>query len=200
MLRWVLILLLAPALHAELTGTWSGVLEVTGTKLRVVLKFEGNTAKLGSPDQTADEFPADEVTVEGDRVRVVVRKIQAEYAGRVDGDTIEGEWRQPGIALPLRMQRVQKVAKLRPQEPDAPLPYDAREVCWTAAVRLCGTLTAPKEQPRVALVLLATWPCATACSTAKISSSTKSWSPSGRPTPPGSPRTCASTPPASSRA
>ena len=68
----------APALHAELTGTWSGVLEVTGTKLRVVLKFEGATAKLGSPDQTADEFPADEVTVEGDSVRVVVRKLQAE--------------------------------------------------------------------------------------------------------------------------
>jgi len=33
------------------------VLEVSGTKLRLVLKFEGSTAKLGSPDQTADEFP-----------------------------------------------------------------------------------------------------------------------------------------------
>jgi hypothetical protein len=155
MLRWILMLLLAPALHAEFAGTYSGVLEVSGTKLRLVLKFEGGTATLGSPDQSAEEFPADQVTFHGDRVRVVVKKFQAEYAGRVDGDTIDGQWRQPGVALPLRMQRVEKVAKLRPQEPDGPLPYEATEVCWTSAVRLCGTLTVPKEPPRIAIVLLA---------------------------------------------
>ena len=55
MLRWILMLLLAPALHA-LAGTYAGVLEVSGTKLRLVLKFAGGTATLGRPDQSADEF------------------------------------------------------------------------------------------------------------------------------------------------
>ena len=128
MRRWMLIvvLLAAPAVQAELAGTWSGVLEVSGTRLRLVLKFErvGETwaARLGSPDQTADEFPADEVTVNGDAVRVAVRAIKAEYVGRLSGDVMEGEWRQPDAALPLRMQRVERVGRLRPQEPESARP------------------------------------------------------------------------------
>lgn len=160
-------LLWCAALHAEpasLEGTWSGRLEAGKSKLRIVFQIERKdgayTARMSSPDQGANDLPVDGVKIDGDSITIEMHAIRAQYAGRLapDGNAIDGEWRQPGTTLPLRLQRGILEASRRPQEPAPPLPYDVRETCWRAAaagVELCGTLTIPRGSTSAAVVLLA---------------------------------------------
>jgi hypothetical protein len=56
----------------SLEGNWLGMLEVSGIKMRLVLKVskngDGYTAKLDSIDQGAKDLPIDSVTLDGDKM------------------------------------------------------------------------------------------------------------------------------------
>lgn len=139
----------------DLEGIWQGVLKVGGIELRLVIKVsktsEGKfTATMDSPDQGAKDIPVSEVSFENGNVKIEVKVVLGAFIGKMsDDNTITGEWKQGGAALPLIMKRVEKEpeAPRRPQEPQKPYPYREEEVVYDnakAGIKLAGTLTTPK--------------------------------------------------------
>ncbi len=149
----------------DITGSWTGPLEVGGISLRIVFHVTRDstgawTSKLDSPDQGATGLPVAETLVSGDSVRFVVRALGAEFAGVMasDGASIQGRFRQAGADLPLVLRRGTVEAPNRPQNPVPPLPYDAEDVTFPnagAGITLAGTLTLPRAAgPHPAVVLI----------------------------------------------
>jgi len=148
-------------------GTWLGTLKFSGTELRVVFNIlqspEGKlTATLDSPDQGAKDIPVEEVVFQNGHLRLDAKSINGVFEGdlKEDKSTIEGQWKQGGVSVPLVLQRTDKVPEvLRPQEPKTPYPYDEKEVVYEnkkAGVKLAGTLTLPRSDGPFPAVLLIT--------------------------------------------
>lgn len=147
-------------------GTWTGRLAVGGAGLTLVFHIQaaeggGLTGTLDSPDQGASGIPIDEVTAAGDSVKVRIRALGVEYDAQLteNGDTLSGEFRQAGQSFPLKVARGEAPERTpRPQEPHAPLPYDAEDVAFQnepAGITLAGTLTLPRTAgPHPAAVLV----------------------------------------------
>lgn len=146
----------ASAAPLDLTGIWQGVLKVGGIELRLVIKVSKTagdqyTATLDSPDQGAKDIPASLVSFINGDVKIEVKVILGAFTGKMsDDNTITGEWKQGGAALPLIMKRVAKEpeAPRRPQEPQKPYPYRDEEVSYDnvkAGIKLAGTLTLPNS-------------------------------------------------------
>jgi uncharacterized protein len=97
-----------------------------------------------------------------DSLRFTMRRIGGEYVARLaSSDSLDGTWRQGGMALPLALKRGGTIAlPKRPQEPARPLPYDTVAVAFdnpsAAGVRLAGTLTLPMGKGPFACALLIT--------------------------------------------
>jgi fermentation-respiration switch protein FrsA (DUF1100 family) len=148
-------------------GVWLGTLSFSGTELRVVFKIlkstDGKlTATLDSPDQGAKDIPVEEVVFQNGHLRLDAKSINGVFEGdmKEDNSTIEGQWSQGGVTIPLTLQRTDKVPEApRPQEPKPPYPYDEKEVVYEnkkTGVKLAGTLTLPKSEGHFPAVLLIT--------------------------------------------
>ncbi|HVP35996.1 MAG TPA: alpha/beta fold hydrolase [Terriglobales bacterium] len=147
-------------------GNWLGTLSFSGTELRVVFKIvkspEGKlTATMDSPDQGAKDIPVDEVVFQNGHLSLSLKAIAGGFEGDMKDDlTIEGQWSQGGMSLPLTLKRTDKVPEAaRPQEPKQPYPYDEKEVVYEnkkAGIELAGTLTLPKSGGPFPVVLLIT--------------------------------------------
>ena len=119
-----------PADQQDIQGIWQGVIEVSGTKLRLVINISSEqnstlTATLDSPDQGVTGIPIDKVTFQNDNLNLEVQSIHGVYNGKFseDDQTINGHWEQSGQSFPLLLQRLDKAPVLnRPQEPDRPYP------------------------------------------------------------------------------
>jgi uncharacterized protein len=151
----------------SIAGLWQGSLKAGGVTLRVVFKIEkkpdGSLAgTLDSIDQGAKDIPLSEVHLQGSDVRFQVSSISGVYEGKLaqDGAAITGEWKQGGVTLPLKLERVQKLPEIRrPQEPQKPYPYPEEEVVYEnrqGGSRLAGTLTLPRDGGPFPAVLLIT--------------------------------------------
>jgi len=151
----------------DIQGIWQGVLEVSGTKLRIVFNISAEqnstlTATMDSPDQGVTGIPVDKVTFQNDNLNLEVQSIRGVYNGRFseDDQTIDGNWEQSGQSFPLILQRIDKAPVLnRPQEPERPYPYEDEEVIYkneTTGIELAGTLTLPSSEGPFPAVLLIT--------------------------------------------
>jgi pimeloyl-ACP methyl ester carboxylesterase len=126
------------ATNQGMAGKWLGVLDVGGTKLRLVLKIgagEDNSlrASLDSLDQGAMDLKVDSIVRTGSSIRAELNDLGAVYEGQVNSERTEilGEWKQGPSALPLTFRRITEVpALLRPQEPQKPYPYTEEEVVY----------------------------------------------------------------------
>jgi pimeloyl-ACP methyl ester carboxylesterase len=152
---------------ADIAGTWQGALDVGVVKLRLGLEFKkkeggGFTGTMDSPDQGAFGMEIDEVTVEEQSVKFVMKKIGGSYDGKLSDDSkeISGKWTQGASTLSLVLKRGEKLGPpKRPQEPKPPYPYLEEEVSYEnsqAGIKLAGTLTLPKEGGPFPAVLLIT--------------------------------------------
>ena len=149
-----------------LAGSWQGELDAGVAKLRTVLNFEGGgdglTGELVSVDQGGARVPLKDVTLKGRRVSFAAPAAAASFAGEMtaDGSRIDGTFSQGGRKMGLSVGRLAGEAETprRPQEPDGPLPYEARDVTFPGGgegVTLAGTLTVPPgEGPFPAVALL----------------------------------------------
>ncbi len=150
----------------DITGDWAGVLRFSGMEMRVVFHItEGEdgalAATMDSPDQGAAGIPVSGISFDGDSLVVQVASSRGGYYGKYYPDSlfIEGEWRQAGFVLPLRLERGGEITPpARPQVPERPLPYPEEEVEFKnagAGITLAGTLTLPAgEGPFPAVVLI----------------------------------------------
>ena len=148
----------------NITGTWNGVLNVMGNQLTLVFHIEkadsGYTATFDSPDQGSLGIPFTSVKYDAQAITLNARNIGAFYKGTVTGDSLTGTWNQGGQAFALNMSRneVQKESYNRPQEPQKPYPYIAKEVTFSNesdSLTLAGTLTLPADKgPHPVVVLI----------------------------------------------
>ena len=155
-----------PSAASEIVGDWSGTVNFSGVELRIVFhrtagEDESLSATMDSPDQGAAGIPVSNVTFDGDSLVIEIAVAQGGYYGKYDQDSlfVDGEWRQAGFKLPLRLVRGGEIKPpARPQEPERPLPYHEEDVEFDngeAGITLAGTLTIPKgEGPFPAAVLI----------------------------------------------
>ncbi len=161
----------APSLPAKpvpgegAAGEWLGILDAGAAKLRLGLHVEKKEdgslgAVLDSIDQGA-KIPVEAAVFEHRALRLDLKALGASYDGTMnaDGSALEGTWSQGGRKLPLTFHRLEQAFALRrPQVPQGPFPYEAREVTFRSEagnVRLAGTLLLPQGKgpfPAVALV------------------------------------------------
>jgi len=151
----------------EIEGLWLGTLQVQGgMELRLLFNIsispDGSVnATMDSVDQGAKGIPVEVVSYKDGNLRLEAKSIRGTFDGTLkeDGNTIEGEWKQSGLALPLVLSRVNETPDTRrEQDPVKPYPYNEEEVSYEneeAGVKLEGTLTTPNsEGPFPAVILI----------------------------------------------
>ena len=149
MKKYLSLLFLGISLHLgaqNIEGSWSGLLEVPGAKLRLVVNLTPDgKCTLDSPDQGAKDIPGVLEYVSADSLSVSVPALGMNYAGRLKAGKIEGIFKQSGLTIPLVLSQG-KATLNRPQTPQPPFPYATEEVTFhndKDNATLCGTLTYP---------------------------------------------------------
>ena len=131
MKKCLLLLLLGISVHLNaqnIQGVWSGVLEVSGAKLRLVVNLTSDgKCTLDSPDQGAKDIPAVLEYVSADSLSVAVPALGMNYAGRLKAGKIEGVFKQSTFVAPLVLSPG-KTTLNRPQTPLPPFAYATEEV------------------------------------------------------------------------
>ncbi|AKB78267.1 hypothetical protein MSHOH_1784 [Methanosarcina horonobensis HB-1 = JCM 15518] len=151
----------------EIEGLWLGILQVQGgMELRLLFNVsispDGSVnATMDSLDQGVKGIPVEAVTYKDGNLHLGVKSIRGAFDGTLkeDGKTIEGEWKQSELTLPLVLSRINETPDTRKeQDPVKPYPYDEEEVTYEneeAGVKLAGTLTLPhSEGPFPAVILI----------------------------------------------
>lgn len=130
----ILVSSIAAAQGGSIDGLWQGALDAGGVTLRLALHVtktdDGKlSGTMDSLDQGANGIPIDSITLNGDTVRLEIRKIGGSYEGTLNGagTQIAGQWTQGGAALPLIFERTDKLPDLRrPQDPEEAVPVQRR--------------------------------------------------------------------------
>ena len=151
--------------NREIKGIWQGTIKTPDFELRMIFVVSLSsdntlTATMDVPEQNATDIPIDEVLFDGSTLQLEIKPIDGVYKGVLsdDGETIEGNWTQSGMTLPLVLERTEAKFEIkRPQEPKKPYPYKVEEVVFEntrAGIKLAGTLTLPSHKRRCPAVLL----------------------------------------------
>jgi hypothetical protein len=106
----ILVLFVSATSAPDIAGTWTGILEVQNTKLRIVFHVKksdkGYEATMDSPDQNATGIAVSGVKYEHPNVRFDVAAAGAYYEGVMGGEKeITGKWVQGGTAFYLVLER-----------------------------------------------------------------------------------------------
>ena len=139
--------------HAQ-TGTWSGKLDVQGSKLSLVFHLDEGNPTMDSPDQGAKGIPIQITRGEMGNIIIKIPSIGATYEGQWLVKQIVGTFKQRGASLPLTL--TPGAEKLnRPQTPTGPFPYATEEVSFANGdAVLKGTLVLPEGSGRKTPVLI----------------------------------------------
>src|ERR1043166_5685514 len=151
----------------KLDGNWLTTLEVSGMKLRLVLKVKSSAdgsyrATLDSVDQGAKDLPIDVVTLEGHTMSFSAAALGMSYEGKLNdtGNTIDGTFKQGAGSTQFAFSRIADMPALkRSQDPVRPFPYAEEEVSYRndkASIKLGGTLTYPHGSGPFPAVILIT--------------------------------------------
>ncbi|MDR2086917.1 MAG: S9 family peptidase, partial [Dysgonamonadaceae bacterium] len=114
-------------LKAQIAGDWKGTLNVQGMELELILHISGAdgayTATMDVPLQGAAGIPVETVAFENNQLTIALPQMQLSYKGTLAGETIEGNFEQGGMTLPLTL------AKFESQLPGNPaLPSTEKEL------------------------------------------------------------------------
>ena len=139
--------------HAQ-TGTWSGKLDVQGTKISLVFHLDEENPTMDSPDQGAKGIPIQVTRGEMGNITIKIPSIGATYEGQWLVKQIVGTFKQRGSSLPMTL--TPGVEKLnRPQTPVGQFPYATEEVSFSNGdAVLKGTLVLPEGCSRKTPVLI----------------------------------------------
>ena len=133
--------------HAQ-SGTWSGKLDVQGSKLSIVFHLDGDAPTMDSPDQGVKGIPIQITRGEFGNLTIKIPSIGASYEGQWIVKQIVGTFKQWGASLPLTLTPG-GVKLNRPQTPVSPFPYATEEVSFANGdAVLKGTLVLPEGYTR----------------------------------------------------
>jgi len=159
-----LILIFLNCSAQDISGPWSGILQVPGAQLRLVLHLtkinEGYSATMDSPDQGAKGIPVNSVEFTNSALKLTMTSLNAEYTGVLGTDNIfKGTFKQNDHSFPLDLKRgdLEKPKIARPQEPVKPYPYYSEDIKFSneeAQISLAGTLTLPAKEGQFPAVIL----------------------------------------------
>lgn len=136
------------------TGTWSGKLDVQGTKLSLVFHLDGENPSMDSPDQGAEGIPIQVSRPASNTIKVIIPSLGASYEGVWMIRQIVGTFTQMNASFPLTLTPGEN-KPARPQTPKPPYPYQTEEVSFTNGdIVLNGTLTLPAGSSRETPVLV----------------------------------------------
>ncbi len=147
----------------DITGTWNGVLTVSGIQLKIVFHIntlgEGYASTMDSPDQGAKGIPVATTTFDDSKLSLAIPNIGLIYEGEFKTDSVVGTLKQNGASFPMTLKRTPVEIKpvSRPQEPKPPYPYISEDVTFenkTAGITLAGTLTKPATGSNFTAVIL----------------------------------------------
>ena len=83
------------------TGTWSGKLDIQGTKLSLVFNLDGDKPTMDSPDQGVKGLAAQvDRDLEG-KIIIKVPSLAINYEGLWQENKIVGTFNQMNVSLPL---------------------------------------------------------------------------------------------------
>lgn len=147
---------------SNLDGSWEGKLMINHqVSLRLVINIsdsevENTVVTMDSPDQGAYGIPMQIDYISTDSLNVSVPQLTLKYKGKLEGDSIKGDFSQGPLNLPLILQP--RVTTLnRPQTPQAPFPYITEEVTFPSTLdnaNLNGTLSMPDNNIKDTAVVL----------------------------------------------
>jgi len=112
-----LLILMSPALYSQdLTGQWSGTLNVQGTQLRLIFHvLKTDTlfkATMDSPDQKANGSPVTTVNFNYPNLKFKISNLGAVYEGTMSGNRIAGKWMQSGQTFLLDLSKTEPTSKV----------------------------------------------------------------------------------------
>ena len=150
----------------QISGPWTGQLDLGAQKLTIVLHFDKDASgkdvcTMDSPDQSAKGIPATLNFISADSVNLAVPNIGMTYAGKLNEGELKGSFSQMGMNLPLDM-KPGEVKHNRPQHPVEPYPYQTKEIAFqneAANAWFAGTLVYPegyKEGDKVPVLMMVT--------------------------------------------
>lgn len=162
----VLALAATQSFGQQISGPWTGQLDLGAQKLTIVLHFDKDASgkdvcTVDSPDQSAKGIPATLNFISADSVNIAVPSIGMTYAGKLSEGELKGSFSQMGMKLPLDM-KPGEVKHNRPQHPVEPYPYQTKEIVFqNEAANACfaGTLVYPegyKEGDKVPVLIMVT--------------------------------------------
>jgi pimeloyl-ACP methyl ester carboxylesterase len=166
LLTFTLLTVYTHAQENNLSGTWSGSLDVMGQKLPLVFHFEqleeGWKGTADSPAQGAKGMLLKNILFNGLMASWEFEQIPAIYEGVLVGDTLKGNFTQSGTLFPLELTRVPAGSEVSdtapPQTPKPPFEYEEIATSFSNAsgqAKLVGTITKPKGAgPFPAVVLV----------------------------------------------
>ena len=150
----IVFLLSAMSVAEAQTGTWSGKLEVQGTKLSLVFHLDGDEPSMDSPDQGARGIPVQVDRPGAGKVTIRISSLGASYEGVWMLKQIVGTFRQMNMAFPLTLKPGEEKPD-RPQTPVGPFPYSTEEITFNNdGTAFSGTLTLPEGYSRETPVLV----------------------------------------------
>lgn len=138
-------------------GKWNGRMGDETRSMRMVFDIKKTngmwSGSAQSPDQSGQWYPATNIAVHGDSLRMEFAPIGAFYKGVLADGQIRGEFTQ-GVTLKLDLNRGD-IVNIRPQEPKPPYPYSVEDVTFKSGdIELAGTLTTPRKAPMAVVVLV----------------------------------------------
>jgi len=93
----------------NITGKWTGVLDVGGVKLKVVFNVskgdQGYQATMDSPDQGVNGIPVTKTTFEPPKINFEISNVGIEYNGEIKEEKIYGFFKQSGQQFPLDLKK-----------------------------------------------------------------------------------------------
>lgn len=150
------------AFAQDISGIWTGKLQVQGTSLRLVFTISktdsGYRSTLDSPDQGAKGIPVTSTSFENSILKLEISNAGITYEGTLNEEnTFVGSFRQGGQSFPMVLTFGEEERSPRPQEPVIPYPYHSEEVKFKneeAGIELAGTLTLPRQSGNFPVVIL----------------------------------------------
>lgn len=163
-LCFIAVMISALTFGQEITGTWNGILKVSGMQLRLVFHISktdnGFSSTMDSPDQKANGIPVTTTTFENSVLKLEIPNAGISYEGTLGkAQIIVGNFKQGGQSFTLDMSRdeAKKDIIIRAQEPQKPYPYYTEEVTFENKIDnvvLAGTLSLPKKDGNFPVVIL----------------------------------------------
>ena len=151
----IAVLLLSASVYSHSqTGTWSGKLDVRGTKLSLTFHLDEGNPTMDSPDQGAKGIPIEVTRSATGSITIKVPSIGATFEGLWMIKQITGTFKQMSASLPLTLTPGEEKLN-RPQTPKGPFPYAQEEISFSNGdAVLKGTLVLPQGCTRNTPVLI----------------------------------------------